>query len=103
MTQTTSEPPRTLRLAAELESLATAVHRAPLPPPDRPSGVDPLVAAAHLATVRAAAEALAALADGLLTDADSLYLVAAAHQRAEEQSAARLDQLRDPARTRGMW
>ncbi|WP_144121276.1 hypothetical protein [Catellatospora sichuanensis] len=103
MTQLTSEPPQTLRLAAHLESLAAALHRAPLPLPDRPSGVDHAVASAHLSTVRAAASALAALADGLLTDADRLYLVAAAHRRAEEQSATYLDRLREPAHPRGMW
>lgn len=103
MTQLTGEPPQTLRLAADLESLAEALHRAAPPPPERPSGMDAAVAKAHLATVRAAEHALAALADGLLTDADRLYLVAATHRRTEEQSAADLDRVREPRRLRGMW
>ncbi|MEU7819460.1 hypothetical protein [Catellatospora sp. NPDC049133] len=103
MTQLTSDPARTLRLAADLESLATALHRTQTPPPERPSGMDFAVATAHLATVRAAADALTALADGLLTDADRLLLVAATHRRAEEQSAANLDRLREPAHLRGIW
>ncbi|GIG08195.1 hypothetical protein Cco03nite_48950 [Catellatospora coxensis] len=103
MTQLTSDPARTLRLAADLESLATALHRTDTPPLNRPSGMDADVAAAHLVTVRAAADALAALADGLLTDADRLLLVAATHRRAEEQSTATLDRLREPARPRGIW
>lgn len=103
MTRLTSDPARTLRLAADLESLATALHRTPAPPPERPSGMDGDVTTAHLCTVRAAADALAALADGLLTDADRLLLVAATHQRAEEQSATSLDRLREPAHPRGIW
>ena len=103
MTQLTGEPPQTLRLAADLETLAEALHRAPLPPPERPSGMDAAVTAAHVSTLRAAEGALAALADGLLTDADRLYLVAATHRRAEEQSAADLDRVREPRRPRGMW
>ncbi|WP_155374532.1 hypothetical protein [Catellatospora vulcania] len=103
MTQLTSDPPQTLRLAADLESLATALHRVSPPPPERPSGVDAAVAAAHLSTVHAATGALAALADGLLTDADRLYRVGATHRRAEEQSAATLRQIREPAHPRGIW
>lgn len=103
MTQLTSEPARTLRLAADLESLAMALHWASPPSPDRPSGMDANVAAAHQTTVRAAAGALAALADGLLTDADRLHLVAATHRRAEEQTARALDRLREPAHQRGIW
>jgi hypothetical protein len=99
----TGDTTQTLRLAASLEELAAALHRAPLPPPERPSAVDGGVAGAHLSAVREAAGAFAALGDGLLTDADRLYLVAAAHRRAEEQSAAALGLLREPARPRGVW
>jgi hypothetical protein len=103
VTQTTADPALTVRLAAHLESLATTLHRAPLPASERPSGMDGDVALAHGDAVRAAVTALGALADGLLADADALCLVAAAHRRTEEQTAAALGLLRTPSHAPRPW
>lgn len=103
VTRLTGESARTVRLAASLEALGTALHRIPLPAPERLSPADHGVARAHADTVREAAVAFGALADALLTDADGLYLVAARHRRAEDEAAAALDALHPPRRTGGPW
>lgn len=94
MTLLAGEPARTLALAASLEALGTALHRAAPPPPGHATGVDPRVAGAHSAAARAATVAIARLADRLLTDADLLYLVTARHHRADDQAAAALGTIR---------